>query len=283
MKIIWFVLSMFCYICYSKPITTKNKRKTTTSTLMGYSISTKHPLRYYTPYLFKANLIYFEEDLSYSHKYDETHCTDPHCHFCKNLFPEQCVRCATGYFLHLVGCYDYCPEGFFADILKGKCVSVFSSKILPLNQQNFNLPNPQQPQQEISFMKAYSIGSCLNMCGKMTQDCSCSPSCKFKGNCCTDYQSHNCDRIVEKSIIAKESCSLNSNCDMCDDFEKVLLPHTEEKKKVPRCNQCIEGYYLYHGNCYKKCPQDTIEDFNFTCKEIKSILIILKLIFSLRC
>jgi hypothetical protein len=113
---------------------------------------------------------------------------------------------------------------------------------------------------EIIFTKAYSLGSCLNMCGKAIQDCSCSSSCKLKGDCCTDYDTIGCDLIVSKAAkVNKDDCNKNANCSMCDDTLKL-------GDDTIKCNQCQDGFYLLDGRCYQKCPEGTnADDVNFVC------------------
>ena len=98
------------------------------------------------------------------------------------------------------------------------------------------------------------------MCGKNVSDCSCSASCKQSGNCCSDYETINCDLIKEKSFrISRELCQRNLNCDMCDDIERVGAH--------PKCNQCATGFYLSEGLCVEKCLHGTTS--NFTCLQKK--------------
>lgn len=99
--------------------------------------------------------------------------------------------------------------------------------------------------------------------------CSCSASCKQRGNCCSDYETHNCDSIfIKASKVPKEICLKNSNCEMCDDLAKI--------EEVPKCNQCAQGFYLYEGKCVQSCPEGSIgESTNFTCLVRKESILIL--------
>lgn len=111
-------------------------------------------------------------------------------------------------------------------------------------------------------MKKYTKGSCANICGRKAEDCGCDAACKSIGTCCTDYVTHNCDRIIEKSLISKNQCP--SPCEMCDDVKK------EENGFI--CNQCLEGWYIHNGKCFKTCPEGTSSDHNNVCKNISSMI-----------
>jgi proprotein convertase subtilisin/kexin type 5 len=108
---------------------------------------------------------------------------------------------------------------------------------------------------------AYSQGSCKNMCLKMVQDCSCAPSCKSRGNCCTDYEASNCDGLLAKAQKLKEECTKNKGCEYCDD----VLKNEDDSLK---CSQCQNNFYLFNGRCYETCPDETVADnLNFTCSK----------------
>lgn len=133
-----------------------------------------------------------------------------------------------------------CPMGFIADTILEKCVP-----------KNLN-PN--------SFTMAYSIGSCVNKCGKKSFDCSCSQDCKKFGHCCSDYNIHDCDHILDVSKIVEKKCK---DCQLCD--EKL------DENKNHTCVQCPDDKYFYSGKCYIDCPEDTIRnEKNLTCQKIKS-------------
>jgi len=135
-----------------------------------------------------------------------------------------------------------CPENFFANTLIGKCVS-----------KNLS---------ENSFLMAYSIGSCVNRCAKKSADCSCTEECKKNGDCCSDYNLHDCDRILDGAKIVQDKCE--KTCSLCDD-------QNFKEDKSPVCVQCPSGKYFYSGKCYADCPEDTFRnDINSTCNEIKS-------------
>ena len=73
---------------------------------------------------------------------------------------------------------------------------------------------------QVSYLKAFTVGSCKNLCGKVSTDCSCLPSCINQGNCCSDY--HQCEYLINKNHMRQAECnSLNSYCELCDDFPKV--------------------------------------------------------------
>ena len=112
------------------------------------------------------------------------------------------------------------------------------------------------------FMKTYTKGSCTNQCSKPNLiDCSCSDKCKNSGTCCFDYGTVNCDKMIDISKSIEDECKqTNPNCDLCDRVDNKL-----------KCNQCKQRLYLYKGDYYEICPQDTTEDnSNFLCRDLTS-------------
>jgi len=166
------------------------------------------------------------------------------CSYCSKLEKDKCEKCMNGYFLLKSQCYEYCPQGFFADILRGKCLLLSDVS-------------------EIVFTKAYSTGYCSNMCGKMLEDCSCNPSCKSNGTCCTDYDRAECDLIGENgSKINDKECSKNYGCEICD------INFLNKNEGIFICKQCKDDYFLYESKCYLKCPNNTIPEYpNFICRK----------------
>jgi proprotein convertase subtilisin/kexin type 5 len=218
----------------------KDKINQEVTTLVEYPIGSDTPISYYYPYFVKSHLItYSENDLDYYSLIAK--CADKNCHYCEPLSPTKCKRCATGYYLYNNICLDTCPSGTAADTLRYTCIPIINN---------------------ISYIKKYTKGSCVNKCGKKSEDCACDAACKSTGTCCTDYTIHNCDRIIEKSLIAKSNCS--PPCEMCDDVIK------DDKGLI--CNQCQLGWYMYNSKCFNKCPEGTISDMNMVCKQIDSII-----------
>jgi len=105
------------------------------------------------------------------------------------------------------------------------------------------------------------------MCGNLLNDCSCSSSCKQRGNCCSDYDTINCETIFDKASKA-QNCDQNQGCQFCDNLSQII-------NGVPKCNQCTRGLYLHEGKCYNSCPNGYIgETTNFTCaKKIETCLV----------
>merc|ERR1711976_601799 len=118
------------------------------------------------------------------------------------------------YYLDGEKCNENCP-GKIADILTSKCIEVKDNNI------------------DVLYTKSYSIGSCKNMCGKVVKDCSCSPSCKSNGTCCTDYDTWNCDLLIEKNIKVENCGDKIDNCELCDSnlpINRVENRKTDDKK-----------------------------------------------------
>lgn len=267
MKINTYIFTVIFVAYNCKNFKSHQEKNEITKYLPQHAIDDTKNLNYFLPYFVKARLLVFPgtpfplipipTPKPNTNKLFNTdlildQCTDPHCFRCNLLFPDTCLQCATGYFLKEISCEEVCPKGYISDVMRMRCVK----QIFPTKNQNYN--------SLVISNKSYSIGSCANMCGKGVVDCSCSPSCKSSGSCCSDYVTHNCDRIFEMSMISKKDCENVKNCDMCD--YKVFIGKANLK-----CNQCLENYYLFNGQCYKKCPEDTLpDDTNYICKKITS-------------
>lgn len=215
---------------------------------MTYRIDEKHPFSYYQHYFVKNRLIVFPETEG-EYPYTLGKCTDANCYNCDPLSPDICKKCGTGFYLYNASCEMICPEGFIANTLTQSCHPT------KLNEN--------------SFLMAYSIGSCVNKCGSKSSDCSCSAECKKTGDCCSDYNLHDCDKILDGAKIVQEQCQ--KSCMLCN----YKLENLETNK--PICVQCPPGKLFYKGKCYSQCPEDTFQsDINDTCHEIKSNIIFFK-------
>ena len=152
-------------------------------------------------------------------------CYDPNCFTCLQIDKTHCIQCKQKTFLHNHKCLLTCPLNTFSDVLQRKCIPVS-----PTTKRNHFLST-----------KAYSIGSCENICGyNINEDCSCTEDCISKGNCCSDYSSA-CEQLYQKS---SSYCEI-SNCKLC-------YSNTQ-------CGQCNEGYWLRNGECVKHCAPNDIE------------------------
>ncbi len=101
----------------------------------------------------------------------------------------------------------------------------------------------------ISYLKAFTVGSCKNICGNINSiDCSCHPSCVTQGSCCSDYQQ--CETLNFVNLNRKTECSPQvPNCDLCS------FP---QNGKV-ECAQCSNGFFLRSGQCVENCfPSDKV-------------------------
>lgn len=259
------------------------------NTLVELPITYTTGINYYYPYFHKSKLISFTDDYKNMdvqtriNDNNDKNSTSPsceeNCYICDAKNSAKCYKCDTGYFLNDDKCVDYCPEGKIADILRLKCL-----------KESSNI--------DIVYNMAYSIGSCLNMCGKMVQDCSCAPSCKRRGNCCTDYELANCDSKMEKSLAIKDNCKSIKGCELCqnkdttkdvnkDNTKDVNKDNTKDVNKdkdinknnndtiTIKCNQCGDGYYLFDGKCLDTCPAElTPNTINRICGKNKSIIFI---------
>ena len=196
----------------------------------------RRQLSYYFPFLLKNGLIYYEDD-TIDETSASTSCNVANCMFCNALTPDTCLKCNTGFYLNGSSCTNQCPQGKIADTLRKRCADV-------------SIAN-----QNIISSKAYSIGSCLNMCGRILtatsnlMDCSCDAACILRGDCCNDYNTVNCPLLIDKSKSVIQQCQSVSLCELCDPSEK--------NGASPMCMQCQYGAFLYQGACYKDLPLDT--------------------------
>ena len=89
---------------------------------------------------------------------------------------------------------------------------------------------------------------------------SCSPSCKSKGDCCSDYDSVGCDLInmntnLTTSTVESNTCTDNVGCVSCD---SKLTIQNSFKQQIPLCNLCSNSLYYFNGTCIETCPENTI-------------------------
>jgi hypothetical protein len=125
------------------------------------------PISYFYPLLIKSRVLVYD-DIP-----ENTNCSLENCKYCNNH--DICQKCKTGYYLHNNQCITRCPKSFYTDTLTYTCKDI---------------------KHDPNYLMKYSKGSCQNMCGNWSNDCSCASDCKYTGTCCTDYKLHNCDRII---------------------------------------------------------------------------------------
>jgi hypothetical protein len=101
----------------------------------------------------------------------------------------------------------------------------------------------------------------FTIAGSLLYNFSCSPSCKQRGNCCSDYEVSGCDNYFILAARKKtETCEKNQFCEVCS--KKILSDGTAQ------CQQCQQGYFLYGGKCHLACPEGTEpEATNNICKK----------------
>ena len=107
----------------------------------------------------------------------------------------------------------------------------------------------------VVYMKAFSVGSCKNLCGGKSVDCSCHSSCASQGTCCSDYQ--DCETLSLINMNRKTECQANAaNCELCS------FPLSGKVQ----CAQCSNGYSLRSGSCVESCfPSDKTIAQNKIC------------------
>lgn len=126
---------------------------------------------------------------------------------------------------------------------------------------------------QISYVKAFSLGSCKNLCGKTSTDCSCTKTCINEGNCCADY--NYCENLYKINLNKNHDCYQgNPNCDLCENFVRKNDP-SDISKIIPfKCGKCREGFYLKYGECKEKCDSsDKIITPNQICFDTMNCLV----------
>jgi hypothetical protein len=129
------------------------------NTLVELPVDYSTNLLYYYPYFYKTHLISIVGDVDLNTLVRT--CDTPGCNYCTSM--GICMRCDTGMILNGETCLYLCPDGYIADNLRMTCVLSTSKKIL---FKYFLLATA-----EVISSKAYSVGSCLNMCGSAVEDC----------------------------------------------------------------------------------------------------------------
>jgi len=201
------------------------------ATLVEYPVDYTTSLYYYYPYFYKTHIISFVDEIDTSVLV--SNCLDYNCAYCSGSSLDACFKCHTGFYLSGSNCRAICPVGYTTDTLRGTCVEEVTVAV-----------------SEVFYTKSYSVGSCRNKCGYQMSDCSCDPSCKQSGNCCSDYENSKCDRIV-----ASQNCTnTTKGCEFC-----------EEGVSGQFCTQCAPGYYFFNRTCSSGCPQGYVSDDNYAC------------------
>lgn len=124
----------------------------------------------------------------------------------------------------------------------------------------------------VTYLKAFSTGSCKNMCGKVASDCSCRPDCTQLGNCCSDYR--DCEVLFRKNQNRKEECeSRNPTCELCLDLDTQNAPHNNNHPST-KCGQCKPGFFLRNDECVKFCDiNDRVHKENMVCHKSNRCLV----------
>jgi hypothetical protein len=217
-------------------VTESNDETAVEFTLQEIKVDNNHKLDSYYPYFYKTHIIEYQDNIDY--KVLSSECRDVGCQWCDTNSKMICSECHHGFFLFDQKCYTSCPDGYTADVFKKSCNKIQNTSIT-----------------QVVYLKAFSVGSCKNLCGGKSIDCSCHPSCASKGDCCSDYQDCQNLELVNKNRIS-ECISKIPNC------EKCLFPLNGSMV----CAQCSNGFFLRNGSCVNSCfPSDKMIDFNRIC------------------
>lgn len=122
-------------------------------------------------------------------------------------------------------------------------------------------------------MKAFTFGSCKNICGKESIDCSCESICVYQGNCCSDY--HECEDLILTNQNKVYECQTgNPSCELCENFIHKEDPMIPGKILPFKCGKCREGFMLRYGECVPVChPNDKIILPNKICISTQKCLV----------
>jgi hypothetical protein len=102
-------------------------------------------------------------------------------------------------------------------------------------------------------LKAFTFGSCKNICGKESIDCSCESTCQFTGTCCSDY--HECEYLLNNNIDKNMQCrQAIPNCDLCETFTNNDDPMIKGQITSFKCVKCRDGLFKRYGECLPTCP-----------------------------
>lgn len=106
-------------------------------------------------------------------------------------------------------------------------------------------------------MKAFTTGSCKNLCGATSIDCSCNSSCVSQGNCCSDY--YECENLLVNNKNRQIECQQRiDNCELCN--------FSNDPNAQPTCGLCKANYFLRNGKCTESCfPSDKLSMTNRLC------------------
>ena len=154
-------------------------------------------------------------------------CSDLNCLICESSSPSNCLKCQPNLFLYNNSkCVKVCPENYINDVMTYTCKPIYKKK----------------KTNDYSYIKINSLGSCKNLCGAVSLDCSCSQDCYLSNNCCKDYKY--CEDLFEKNQFRQGECSFISNCELCNSFSDQ------------NCAKCKEGFFNKDNKCVPSCSID---------------------------
>jgi len=201
-------------------------------------IDNSHSLNYYYPYFYKTQILRSYDTLNYANLLSS--CSDTNCRWC-NRVSGTCEDCQYGFFLYAGRCLTSCQIGLVANNYRRIC------EPLTTISKYFLLKIAVTDNRPVVYIKAYSTGSCYNMCGRILSDCSCEKSCVLTGRCCSDY--NGCDRLVIST--SSTNCRHIPNCYLCNTITN-------------QCGQCEPNYYLLNGRCVSNCGLTNVLVFSAT-------------------
>ena len=201
-------------------------------------IDNSHSLNYYYPYFYKTQILRSYNSLNYANLLSA--CSDTNCRWC-NRVSGTCEDCQYGFFLYAGRCMTSCEIGLVANNYRRTC------QPLTTISKYFLLKIAVTDNRPLVYIKAYSTGSCYNMCGRILSDCSCEKSCVLTGRCCSDY--NGCDRLVIST--SSTNCRDIPNCYLCNTITN-------------QCGQCEPNYYLLNGRCVSNCGLTNVLVFSAT-------------------
>jgi hypothetical protein len=206
--------------------------------LYGFDISSIDASACYFPFLVLYDIVDCPICYAYHWPYDNQFPSSGNIQNCSSYAaPNVCQLCVHSFFLFENQCFDTCPDGTHANTSTLRCD---------------HIRNGMSSQ----YVKPFSKGSCLNRCGKASDDCSCCPEDSRTGQLCFDFYAEgvNCEGATIYSnglpvppLPGLDACRTIANCLLCHDGGSG-----------PVCQQCELGYLLQlNANGVHQCVDET--------------------------
>lgn len=165
----------------------------------------------------------------------------------------KCVKCFSGYFLHLNKCVDSCPPPYYG--YSGVCHRCESQCKACTSSTKCTSCNTGYYLHEGKCMKVcprgYFASKENNKCEKCKEPCN---ECKTSADTCLSC-TENYHLYDNKCWISCPPMTVKSGnlCEPCQPFCATCAESTM------KCTSCIENYYLFENKCIPYCPNGKVE------------------------